>query len=84
MSSMVWTHAKLYNYVLLVQPCGHGGIFEKCVQQLYLCLTCFEVITKASVPLVQATTPINHVLHLKPFGLVQAFNSTIVPKVQCN
>ncbi len=64
-----------------MQPCWHGGICEKCAQQLYLCPTYFEVILKARIPPIQATTPIQ-VLHLKPLGLVQSFNSAIVLKVQ--
>ncbi len=62
-----------------MQPCRHGRICEKCVQQLYLCPTYFEVIIKAKVLLVQAIAPIQ-VLHLKPLRLVQSFNYVIVPK----
>jgi hypothetical protein len=67
-----------------MQPCGHSGIYIKCVDAIYLCPTCFEVITNARIPLVPLVHRPIEVSQLKPTSLAQAFNSCIVPKMECN
>jgi hypothetical protein len=65
----------------LWQPCGHSGIYTKCVRQIYLCPNCFKVITNASVVVLVKQPTLG--VWLKPLGLVQAFNSIVILKVQC-
>ncbi len=67
-----------------MQPCGHFGICIKCMDAIYLCPTCFEIITNARVPLVPLVCRPIEVSQLKPIGLVQVFNSCIVPQMECN
>ncbi len=67
-----------------MQPCGHLKICIKCVDAIYLCPTCFEVITNAKVLLVPLVPRPTKVSQLKPTSLAQVFNFCIVPQMECN
>jgi hypothetical protein len=56
-------------------------IYTNYARQIYLCLNCFKVITNVGV--VVSTGQPTLSVWLKPLGLAQAFNSTIILKVQC-